>query len=374
MKEVNLIYTPDDLGPEKVICAFDPAAGMQGILVVDNTALGVGKGGVRLVPDLDAGDALRLARKMTLRNAMADLPFGGAAGAIRHDTAAGDRDRMMRAFFRSLGSLIPNEYVCGLDTDAGEEDVAVIAEELCGRRSDSGRPAFVGGTRYDQLGLTGYGVIKAVMAACEFKGIAARGARLAVQGFGALGRSVVKFACEEQMNVVAVADVKGGVYHPEGLEAQALYKEYAERGTVAYFSRGKGFAPGEELTVACDILVLCARAETQERAARQIKAPIIAEGASGAVLPEVRNYLEARGAIYLPDMIIRVGGMIGAYVEYINGTPMTAIEKVSGTVTRNVQTVLCESHIKGITTREAGIALARERVVRAMKAKGTWQE
>jgi glutamate dehydrogenase (NAD(P)+) len=377
MKEVNVAFQPDDIGPEKVICVSDPAARMQGFLVIDNSALGTGKGGVRMAANLTLQETMRLARMMTWKNAMADLPFGGATGAIVWDPATGDRDRIIRAYVHALRNMIPHEYVCGLDEGLcpDQADMAVMLAALHDCTSVNGKPAFMGGMHHDQLGLTGYGLVKAIMAGCDFNGIAVSGARLAVRGFGAVGRAVVKFAVEEGMAIVAVADAGGAVYRPGGLDTQSLLKEYSEKGTVARFTKAKPLPPGEALAVSCDIEVLCNGGASIDLVAAKIStAKIIADGAGMAVSREAQEYLHARGTIYLPDLIINVGAMIEAYVAASDGTPLIAFEKVSGTVARNVQTILCESRIKGITTLEAGLALARERVIMAMKAKGIWKK
>jgi glutamate dehydrogenase (NAD(P)+) len=375
MKDVCLDFRPDDFGPEKVICVYDPHTRMQGYLVIDNTARGVGKGGVRMAPDLNIRETMRLARNMTWKNAAADLPFGGAKGGIVWDPASPDRERIIRAYVRSLRGSIPHEYVCGLDMGLSEDDAAIIVDELCDRKASTGKPAFLGGINYDQLGLTGYGVVRAMAVACEHKGIEIAVATVAVQGFGAVGRAVAKFAHEEKMTVVAVSDVKGAIYNPDGLDVEELLEELREKGTIADFPKARRIPLGEEMTVPCHILAPCAKEDMiTPEIAGNIQASIIVEGANMALFPDAQSRIHQRNILYVPDFIANVGGVIGAYVEFVDGSPKTAFERIKATVENNVATILREAQKENIPTREAGLRMARERVIMAMKAKGIWKK
>jgi len=375
MKKVNLDFTPDEFGPEKVLVVYDPRTQMQGYLVIDNTSRGFGKGGVRMAPNLDIKETMRLARTMTWKNAAADLPFGGAKGGIVWDPKSEDRERIIRAYARSLRSLVPDEYVCGLDMGLSEADAALVIDELCNSRSSTGKPSFLGGINYDELGLTGYGVIRAIKVACEFQGIDVENATVAIQGFGAVGKAVAKFAHEQKMTVVAVSDVNGAVYHSGGLDPQALLMEFDEKGTIADFPIAKKISAGEELTVPCDVLAPCAKEDMIPlESAKQVKAKIIAEGANMSIFPDAEAWLNQHGIIYIPDFIANAGGIIGAYIESVNGSPQTAFERISTTIEGNVKIILEQSKKRNQTTREAGMQMAKERVVMAMKAKGIWKK
>jgi len=374
MKKITVDFTPDEFGPEKVLVVYDPRTRMQGYLVIDNTARGFGKGGVRMAPNLDIKETMRLARTMTWKNAAADLPFGGAKGGIVWDPTSGDRERVIRAYARALRKLVPEEYVCGLDMGLSETDAALMVDELCNRQASTGKPSFLGGINYDELGLTGFGVVKAIEVCCEFMGIAMENATVAIQGFGAVGKAVARFAHEKKMTVVAVSDVRGAVYHPDGLDPQALLMEFQQKGTIADFPIGKKIAPGEEVTVPCDVLAPCAKEDMITLAmAKDIKAKIIAEGANMSIYPDAEVWLNQQGVTYIPDFIANAGGIIGAYIESVNGSALSAFDRISTTIEGNVKIILEQSRKLKQTTREAGMQMAMERVVMAMKAKGIWK-
>ena len=182
----------DDWGPEKIVVVSHRRTGMRGVLVIDNTARGIGKGGTRMAPTVTVTEIARLARNMTWKWAGVDLFYGGAKAGIVADPAAPDKEAVLRAFARALANEVPREYVLGLDMGLTEDDAAVVADELGDRGAAVGTPAHLGGIAYDQLGVTGYGVAEAADAAAEHRGRPLRGARVAIQGFGAVGSAAAR--------------------------------------------------------------------------------------------------------------------------------------------------------------------------------------
>jgi glutamate dehydrogenase (NAD(P)+) len=375
MKQVAIDFTPDEFGPEKVLVVYDPRTKMQGYLVVDNTARGLGKGGTRMAPELDLRETMRLARTMTWKNAAANLPLGGAKGGIVWDPNAPDREQIIRAYARSLRNLIPEEYVFGLDMGLTETDAALVVDELSNPRASTGKPDFLGGINYDELGLTGYGVVTAMKAASGFAGIELSKARAAIQGFGAVGKAVAKFAHEEKVVIVAVSDIKGAIYNPDGLDVHELLAECERKGTIADFPKGKKIPLGEEMTVPCEIIAPCAKEDliTLE-VAKQIKARVIVEGANMALFPDAETYIHEKDIRYVPDFIANAGGVIGAYLESINETPDAAFDVVKTKIAENVRTIFEIARNEKIMPRQAAMKMARERVIIAMKAKGRWRD
>ncbi|MGH9072223.1 MAG: Glu/Leu/Phe/Val dehydrogenase dimerization domain-containing protein, partial [Acidimicrobiales bacterium] len=175
----------DEWGPEKIVLVSDPKTGMRGVLVIDNTARGMGKGGTRMSPTVTVEEVCRLARVMTWKWAGVDLSFGGAKAGIRADPASPDKEAVLRSWARALRKHIPSDYVLGLDMGLTERDAAVVQDELEDRGAAVGSPTELGGVPYDELGLTGFGVAESADVACESAGISLKGASVAIQGFGA---------------------------------------------------------------------------------------------------------------------------------------------------------------------------------------------
>ncbi|MEO0248403.1 MAG: Glu/Leu/Phe/Val dehydrogenase dimerization domain-containing protein, partial [candidate division WOR-3 bacterium] len=151
------MYDIDGIGPERVLEVYDQKTGMHGVAVIDNTARGVGKGGIRMVPDLTTAEVRGLARAMTWKNAMADIPFGGAKSGIRADPrklAPAQKEAIVRAFARKISELVPKHYIAGPDMNMTEKEMAYFADELQTPMACTGKPAQMGGLPHE-LGSTG---------------------------------------------------------------------------------------------------------------------------------------------------------------------------------------------------------------------------
>ncbi len=173
------------MGADKVVCFSDRRTRMRGVLVIDNTSRGMGKGGTRMSPGLSVLEVARLARPMTWKWAAHDLFHGGAKAGILGDPNAPDKEGILRAFARALRGEVPSEYVFGLDMGLTEADAAIFLDELGDRGGAVGLPRELGGLPYDELWVTGFGVAEAADAAAEI-GLPMAGARIAIQGFGAV--------------------------------------------------------------------------------------------------------------------------------------------------------------------------------------------
>ena len=185
----------DEFGFEKVIEVYDQKTGMQGVCVIHNTARGPGKGGIRMVPDVTTEEVMGLARAMSWKNAMADLPFGGAKSGIKADPrklTPAQKEGMMRAFARKIAHVIPREYIAGPDMNTTEKEMAQFADELGTSMACTGKPASVGGLPHE-LGSTGFGVAHAAKVAVEFSGKNLNGMSVAIEGYGNVGTFTHQF-------------------------------------------------------------------------------------------------------------------------------------------------------------------------------------
>jgi glutamate dehydrogenase (NAD(P)+) len=141
----DVLSLMDEWGPEKVVCVSDRRTGMRGVLVLDNTALGMGKGGTRMSPTLTVREVARLARTMTWKWAAVGLYHGGAKAGILANPEAPGKEEVLRAFARALADEVPKEYVFGLDMGLTERDAAVFVDELGDRGAAVGLPRELGG-------------------------------------------------------------------------------------------------------------------------------------------------------------------------------------------------------------------------------------
>lgn len=376
----DVLALMDEWGPERVVCVSDARTGMRGVLVIDNTARGMGKGGMRMGPGVTVAEVARLARVMTYKWAGADLFFGGAKAGIAADPASPDREAVLRAFVRALAQEIPARYVAGLDMGLTERDAAIVQDELGDRGAAVGTPHALGGMPYDELGVTGYGVAEAADAAARDAGLELSGARVAVQGFGAVGHAAARRLAELGATVVAVSTVHGALYDPDGLDVARLLALRGEAGDAAVREYGgRLLDAGAELLVPADVLVPAALQDViGADVAGRIEARIVVEGANLPTDRPAQRVLAARGVTVVPDFVANAGGVVAAgfamdaRYSAFRPDPGAVFAAVSSKMRGNTAKVLAAARAQGTTTHEAALALAQERVRAAMELKGRW--
>ncbi len=368
----------DEWGPEKIVCVSDARVGMQGVLVIDNTARGMGKGGTRMAPSLTITEVARLARVMTWKWAGVDLFFGGAKAGIRADPASSDKETVLRAFVRALANEVPNEYVFGLDMGLTESDAAIVQDELRDRGAAVGSPAELGGVPYDQWGVTGFGVAEAAHAACSHAEIEMVGARVVIQGFGAVGGAAAERFQSMGATVVAVSNVLGVAHDPDGLDIGALLAARTEVGDKCIFTTGTATLDvGSEWGLACDVLVPAAMQDVVDKEiALSLETKLVVEGANLPLDLEAQAVLAERKIPVVPDFIANAGGVVAAAcamdARYSAFPPdrEQILQLISKKVRQNVELVLDLSSRSGEAPHEAARSIAAQRVRTAMDMRG----
>jgi len=370
MVEVGTIEH-DEWGPEYLIEVYDPKTKMRGFVVIDNTSLGPGKGGIRMTPSVTLYEDFRLARTMTWKCALAELPFGGAKGAIifPEGTDVAKKEQLVRAYARAMKIVAPKIWVAAPDINTGEREMRWFAEENGSLQSCTGKPADMGGIPHE-LGSTGFGVYHAALVALEHKGIPVKGATIAIEGFGNVGSFAAKYLFEAGAKVVAVSDSKGLIYNKAGLDITKLQKIKADTGAV------KNYKPGEVMTndklfeLPVDVLIPGALPDVITEANWKIvKAKIIAEAANIPIKPEIENKLSDKGVLVVPDFVANAGGVISSYVEYIGGNAERMFKEVEARIKKNTKLVLEKAKKEGKYPRDAAMEIAKERVRAAMKKR-----
>jgi glutamate dehydrogenase (NAD(P)+) len=354
----------DQLGPEKHIELYDPAVGLKAILVVDNTAAGPAIGGVRMAADVTAQECFRLARAMTFKNAAAGLAHGGGKSVIvgnpgmAHDA----KERLLRGFARAIATVV--DYIPGPDMGTDETAMAWVRDEI-GRAV--GLPREVGGIPLDEIGATGWGLAAAAEAAQAYAGISLSGARVAVQGFGAVGQHAARFLAEKGAKLVAASDSAGTVCDMSGLDVAALIALKRKGRRVIDYGQGRKSEPGAIVDCDCDVWIPAARPDVidMDNVAR-LKARLILQGANIPITKDAEAVLHKRGVLSVPDFIANAGGVICAAVEYHGGTETGAFATIREKILANTREVLERSKASGAPPREAAEALARDRVAKAM--------
>lgn len=354
----------DDLGPAKVIHVYEPSLGLKAALVVDNVACGPSIGGLRMAPDVSTAECFRLARAMTLKNAGAGLAHGGGKSVLCGDPRmpADRKEQLIRAFARALRR--ETDYIFGPDMGTDEACMAWVKDEI-GRAV--GLPAAMGGIPLDEIGATGWGIRHAAEVAVSYCKLDLRGARVVIQGFGAVGRHSARFLAERGAVLVAASDSKGTIANPAGLRVADLIALKAEGQSLGEYPDGHRLDRDAIVDVDCDIWIPAARPDVvREDNVRRLKTRLVLQGANIPFTPAAETMLHDRGVLVVPDFIANAGGVICAALEYQGATQATALAAIEEKIRANTKTVLDAAEGKGIPPRQAAVELATARVREAM--------
>ena len=357
----------DEFGPFKIIEVYEPSVGLRGTLVVDNVARGPSIGGLRMAPDVSTGECFRLARAMTLKNAAADLPHGGGKSVLYGDPGMPpkQKEELVRAFACALEEV--EQYIFGPDMGTNEQCMGWVRDEI-GRAV--GLPHELGGIPLDEIGATGWGLLHAIKIACEFQERDLAGARVAVQGFGAVGKHVARFLAAEGAIIVAAADINGTVSCADGLEVAKLLSLKNQGANVIDYPAGPEVATGDAesiIDIPCDIWIPAARPDViREDNVDRLQAQMVVSGANIALTRGAEELLHARGVLCIPDFIANAGGVICAAMEYQGATEAAAMQVIEEKLSYNVRRILDIVRQDGCLPRQAAEEMAVRRVRRAM--------
>jgi glutamate dehydrogenase (NAD(P)+) len=369
----DILRFVDKLGPAKIVQVFEPFVDLKALLVVDNIAMGPAIGGVRIAPDVSVEECFRLARTMTLKNAAAGLPHGGGKVVVFADPKMPkpDKERLMRALACALRDV--RGYIMGPDMGTDEECMAWIKDE---NAQVAGLPAELGGIPLDEIGATAWGIKQAVDMALQYwqfpAGFSLEKARVAIQGFGAVGKHTARFLTAQKAVLVGAADSQGSVYGPDGLDVDELIRLKEAGKSVMDYPKGQKFDRDGIIDFDCDIWVPAARPDVvHEDNVHRLKAKLVVEGANIPLTYGAEKYLHEKGVLVIPDFIANPGGVICSAMEYRREILVQSevFEVIKEKVRYNTRLVLEESRAKKIMPRDAAMHLTVQRVERAMSFK-----
>jgi len=360
----------DEFGPEKIMDVYDPKSGMRGLVVIDNTALGPGKGGIRMTPTVNPGEVARLARTMTWKNSLAGLPFGGAKSGIIADDkkiSKQKKETIVKAFSKALRIVSPGMYIAAPDMSMAEQEMRWFAEANGDSRACTGKPKDMGGLPHE-LGSTGWGVFHATAVAAPFAGMNLRNASVAIEGFGNVGWFAAKFLTEHGARLVAVSDSKGVVYNGNGIDLGRLVEAKKRTGSVVNYEQADRTCCDSILDVRSDILITAALPDLIKPSdVDRLNFRLIVEGSNIPMTPAVEQLCMRRGILVVPDFVANAGGVISSYVEYMNGTEAQMFAMIEERISLNTRLVLDDATRRGLPPRQSAMDLAVKRVRDSME-------
>ena len=364
----------------------------EGYRIQHSTSRGPAKGGIRFHPNVNNDEVKALAAWMTFKCAVVGIPYGGGKGGVICDPSQLS-EREMRAITRRFtASIAP---LIGPDQDIPAPDVGTNAQVMgwmmdtysmlkghCVPGVVTGKPIELGGA-LGRSEATGRGVMLTTKNILAKMGIPMEGTDVVIQRMGNVGSISAKLLHREGMKVVAVSDVSGGIYNPDGLNIPAIL-EYLSKDRKnllsGYDEPGmKRIDNAELLTMKTTVLVPAAL-ENQINAdnAEKIQAKLIVEAANGPTTAEADEILERRGITVVPDILTNAGGVVVSYFEWVQNiqsvswTEEHVNEELKKIMDKAFYAVWDITQEKQVTMRTGAYLIAVKRVVEAKKARGIW--
>ena len=364
----------------------------QGYRIQHSTSRGPAKGGIRFHPDVSADEVRALAAWMTFKCAVVNIPYGGGKGGVVCDPPKLTENEIRAITRRYTAAIAP---LIGPEQDIPAPDVGTNAAVMgwimdtysmlkghCIHGVVTGKPLELGGA-LGRNDATGRGVMFTTHNILGKLDISAEGTTVAVQGAGNVGSVTAKLLYQSGMKVVAISDVSGGIYNPEGLDIPAilaylaadrrnLLKDFNEEGTI--------HISNEEL-LELDVTVLIPAAlENQINAdnADKIKAKLIVEAANGPVASEADPVLTEKGILIVPDILANAGGVVVSYFEWVQNIQSVSwtedevnnkLREIMDAAFASVWDLAQEKHT---TLRMGAYLIALKRVVDAKSARAIW--
>jgi glutamate dehydrogenase/leucine dehydrogenase len=359
----------------------------EGFRVVHNANLGPSKGGIRYSMDVNLDEVKALAAWMTWKCAVVGIPYGGGKGGIKCDPrklSKGELERLTRSYTDLMVDVFgPDKDIPAPDMGTGQQEMAWIMDEyskLVGYSSPAvvtGKPLVLGGS-LGRVEATGRGVMVSTRSALAKMGISPVGTTCAVQGFGNVGSISAKLLQMQGMKVLAISDVSGGYFNPEGIDVEAaLQYRDGNNGTLEGFKGGSKITNEELLELDVTVLVPAAMENqiTPDNADR-IKAKLIVEGANGPTVAGADTILNKKGVMVVPDILANAGGVTVSYFEWVQNrlgyfwTEERVYRRADRVMKTAFEAVYAASQKHKISMRIAAYVVAISKVAEVEKLRG----
>ncbi len=350
--------------------------------------LGPYKGGTRYHPAVTLRELSALAMLMTWKCALLGIPYGGAKGGIAidpHRYSVGELERITRRYTSELIKDI------GPSVDIPAPDVGTSAREMAWMMDTysmnvghavpgvvTGKPLSIGGSKGREQA-TGRGVMITIREALAQRGQTLAGTRIVIQGFGNVGGAAAVLLHEAGAKILAVSDVKGGIFAADGLDIPALKQYFAQHLTIQGFPGTEPITNEQLLTLSCDVLIPAAlEDQITEDNAHLIQAAIVAEAANAPVTLKADQLLESRSVMVLPDILTNAGGVVVSYLEWVQGQSYVFWDEervnreMEGLMVQAFCQVWQRAETHGVSLRLAAYMLGVGRVAQALSDRGLY--
>jgi glutamate dehydrogenase (NAD(P)+) len=359
-----------------------------GYRVQHSTGRGPGKGGIRFHPSVNLAEVEGLAMLMTWKCAVTDLPLGGAKGGVAVDPRKLTRRQVERLTKRYTAAILPiigaERDIPAPDVNTDESTMAWIVDTvtmMTGHHSPevvTGKPIDLGGSR-GRTEATGRGVAFVALELMKRRGKRPEDMRVAVQGFGNVGSVTAKSLAEAGCKIVGISDISGGYASSGGIDIPKAIEHVRKnpQRTLEGFPGLSKVSNAELLAMDVDVLVPAAlEGQITQANAKEVRAPIIVEGANGPVTADADRILADRGVTIVPDILANAGGVVVSYFEWVQSRAQFYWEldeverRLEIYMRRAMELVLSTAKAYDCSLREAAFIVAVERVANAIEKRG----
>jgi glutamate dehydrogenase (NAD(P)+) len=359
-----------------------------GYRVQYNSTLGPYKGGIRFHQNVDFGEVVGLACLMTVKNSVMGLPYGGGKGGVCVDPtklSRSEKQNLTRRYTSEIGPFIgPNKDIPAPDVGTDAQTMAWMMDTYSQEQGYfqpgvvTGKPVEIGGS-LGRAGATGLGVVYVAEKAFEKKGKSMNGSTIAIQGFGNVGSYAALYAHERGAKIIAVSDVNGGIFNGDGLDIPEVIEYVNAHKSVKGYAKAQPITNEELLVLECDALFPCAlEGCIDSNNADKVKAKMIVEGANGPVTNNATKILHEKGIYVVPDFVANGGGVVVSYFEWVQDIMSffwdedDINKRLKNIIVKAFEASFKMGQEKGVDLRQAGMAVAIQRLEKAMLLRGLY--
>jgi glutamate dehydrogenase (NAD(P)+) len=359
-----------------------------GYRVLYNTSRGPGKGGIRFDMQVTLEEVTALAAWMAWKCAVVNIPFGGAKGGVICDPTKMSQTELEKLTRRYTAGIInvlgPDSDVPAPDVNTNERVMAWVMDTYSMHHGHTitavvtGKPVEMGGS-LGRREATGRGCMVSTCEALKHLGMPTKGARVVVQGFGNVGSVSADLLQKEGFTVVAVSDVKGGIYNPQGLNIPDVIEWRTKHRFLEGYPNAQSVTNEELLALDCDVLLPAALENViTAQNAEHIKAKVIVEGANGPTSAMADAILDRKGIFVVPDILANAGGVTVSYFEWVQDRggyfwdEETVNSRLIQIMTQSFRAVLDVSKKYNVNMRIAAYTLAIDRVAAVHRLRGMY--
>ena len=351
-------------------------------------ARGPAKGGIRYHPRVNLDEITALAALMTWKCGVVDLPFGGAKGGVACDPTVMSRDeikRLTRRYTYEIGIIIgPESDILAPDVYTDEQVMAWAMDTYSMMKGHSvpgvvtGKPVCIGGSQ-GRNKATSAGLVTTVMETLAHLGMSVEGLAVTVLGFGKVGFHAARILSDAGAKVIGVADSKGAIYNPQGLDIEGVARHKKTMDTVQGYREADNLTVDELISIESDVLIPAAlEGQIHAGNAERVKTKIIAEGANNPLTIEANNILTGKGVFIIPDILANAGGVVVSYFEWVQDLQRFFWDEAEVDSRLNIimkkafHEVLSISGEKKIDMRTAAMISGVKRVAEAVSVRGLY--